>query len=166
MFQARSTHAVNQMLERAFVWDEPEPVTFGILLLDDYVQVSKRVASTGDRRLSTTADFDTFSCCTFLFEKQLLLCRCQEKKSRSVKSKSDRYSASHLAAEFSYPVQSWDVGPALRTSEQFVIHLSLPISSVTAIKNSIDFGEHRFSTLFVISDCLSLRQKFYPAALG
>ena len=91
---------------RAFIWTAPDPDDFGTILLDDCVVIHP-TKKTG------------YS--VFLFE-TCLLC-CTEGK--------DRYGENWPAA--AYPIQPWDIGPALRKRSPLDIAHVIPTSQLESV---------------------------------
>ncbi|KAI5117396.1 hypothetical protein M0805_007787 [Coniferiporia weirii] len=121
MRRRRSLHVGDKIRERVIFWDWSDPYTFGDFLLDDHVPITMALStfdSLGRPRKTRT----TVNCFMFVYKSMLLVCRPriinQEEKIRT-----EGYSPS-------YPIPSWELGPALRSNVIFAVHHLIPTTSI------------------------------------
>ncbi|KAI5118718.1 hypothetical protein M0805_004516 [Coniferiporia weirii] len=132
----RTAHALRIINQRAFFWNGPNPETIGELLLDDCVSAEVNGSELGEENSTNTSGpvAETIPhFYAFLFEQALLLCGppdCEEatQASKSLSPLSD--------AHCQYPIEPWDLGPALRSNGSLSVLCSIPLLDIAHIHRS------------------------------
>ncbi len=121
MQMTRTIYAVNDLAKRAFFWNGPDPGTLGELILDDRLHTGLRCDG-------------EFACYAFLFDRMLLLCRPPE---ITVEGDDEFVQSPHMyrSDTYSYPIEDWDLGPALRDRASLRVRHAIPTVSVQRVYN-------------------------------
>lgn len=141
---ARTAHATQNIVERAFVWDGPQldPEVVGTLILDDYLQLTIETEMDKRDAGATKSVLGALPCCVFLFKNKLFLCRCRKNKGRKKINPHNPLSDTLSAfASFAYPVQAWDIGPGLRMSSDLLLLATIPCSGMISVDDRHVDGE-------------------------
>ncbi|THH05685.1 hypothetical protein EW145_g4625 [Phellinidium pouzarii] len=123
MRHRRTLHVSRQICKNAVFWDWDDPHTFGDFLMDDHVPVT----------MSMQSNFDAFgcprkklkvNCFVFMYRAMLLVCRPRvvDAEQSTTVNKTD---------SVVYPVQHWDLGPALRCNAIFSVQFLITTTSIT-----------------------------------
>lgn len=143
----RTRHALYCINKRAFFWNGPDPATLGELLLDDCIFIGiQHPGSTDDVLPLHTSDTDSSDSCfvAFVFEEALLLCKpphCSESEELSVGM---LRRLSDISCR--YPIESWDLGPALRSEGSLSVFCAIPTNDIWRIYRP-EIGEPQRSLL-------------------
>ncbi|KLO18726.1 hypothetical protein SCHPADRAFT_844657 [Schizopora paradoxa] len=121
MQMTRTVFAVNDLVRRAFFWNGPDPGTLGELILDDRLHTGLRCD-------------DDSACYVFLFDRMLLICRPPDitVEGDDLIIQSPR---SYNADTYSYPIELWDIGPALRDIASLRVRHAIPNVSIQRVYN-------------------------------
>ena len=129
----RTSQAIRIINERAFFWGGPDPAVLGDLLLDDCISVG--ITGLNGEDLSQSEELsirlDSFYH-VFLFDQAILLCRppdCREEDA-SVMIR-PLIPLSDISCR--YPIEPYDLGPALRAEGSLSVSCSIPTSDVLRI---------------------------------
>ncbi|KAF8073945.1 TKL/TKL-ccin protein kinase, partial [Lyophyllum atratum] len=105
-YQLRTMRSVRILKGRAYIWTAPDPEDLGIILLDDCLVVNPA------KKIQYSV---------FLFETLLLCCR----------EGFDRKEVKQPVQ--TYPIYSWEMGPALRKASPLDIVHAIPVSRLEAV---------------------------------
>lgn len=139
----RTGHALFCINKRAFFWNGPDPATLGELLLDDCIFIGVHHPGSTDDALPfcspDTADSSDACFVAFVFEEALLLCKpphCSDSEELSVGM---LRRLSDITCR--YPIESWDLGPALRSEGSLSVFCAIPTNDIWRIYRP-EIGEY------------------------
>ncbi|KAG6831166.1 hypothetical protein H0H93_013827 [Arthromyces matolae] len=123
--QIRTMHCLQQLRSRTYMWPHhlPEPEDLGTLLLDDRVRISFKDEE-GEEKEARGEVVEVF-----LFESMVLVCVEGSGKSQR-----------EVDHEVTYPIEKWELGPALRRTGTLDVLYAIELTRVASV-DCVDVGE-------------------------